>query len=226
MNIVCIHGSGSGKESWHYQVRAFGQVHALDLPGHPDGELIPTIAGMADWLHGYVQDNALTGLVLCGHSLGGGVVLQYALDHPGSVRGLVLIGTGARLKVLPKTLDDLAQDVACGASFDAMAGYHLIEPAVAQVLARRRVENGLSARLNDLRACNEFDVMAELKSLTMPALAICGSDDVMTPPKYTRFLAERLPDARGVVIEGATHQVHLEKPEQVNAEIGAFLATL
>ena len=86
-----------------------------------------------------------------------------------------------------------------------------------------RVENGLPARLNDLTACNEFDIMESLASITVPALAICGTDDVMTPPKYTEFLADRLPNAKGVVIEGGTHQVHLEKPEEVNAAIKSFL---
>jgi pimeloyl-ACP methyl ester carboxylesterase len=52
---------------------------------------------------------------------------------------------------------------------------------------------------------------------------MCGADDAMTPPKYTEFLAARLPDARGVVIEGDTHQVHLEKPDEVNQAIRAFL---
>ncbi|MCH9671429.1 MAG: alpha/beta hydrolase [Gammaproteobacteria bacterium] len=226
MNIVCIHGSGSCRESWHYQLQAFENVTALDLPGHPDGELIPTISGMVEWLHQYIHSEDLDDLVLFGHSLGGGVVLQYAAEHGANVRGLVLVGTGARLRVLPKPLEDLARDIETDAPWDPLAGYERIEPKVAEMLAQRRVQNGLRARLNDLSACNDFDIMERMADLTMPALALCGSDDVMTPPKYTQFLAERLPNARGVVIEGGTHQVHVEKPEEVNREIAAFLATL
>ena len=226
MNIVCVHGSGSCREAWHYQLAEFEAITAVNLPGHPDGALIPTISGMVEWLHEYVHDNGLAPAVLFGHSLGGGVVMQYAVEYPDDVLGLVLVGTGARLRVHPKVLENLARDVANEADWDSMAGYELIEPDVAKVLARRRLENGLVSRLNDLSACNEFDIMADLGQIGSPTLAICGTNDAMTPPKYTEFLVDRLPDAHGVVIEGGTHQVHLEKPVQVNQAIKGFLARL
>jgi len=165
-------------------------------------------------------------VVVAGHSLGGGVGLQYALDFPERLRGLVIVASGARLRVHPQILADLAAKVAEGASFDPMEGLGRIAPEVAEVLARRRLENGLVARLNDLEACDAFDVIERLGDIKVPVLALCGTDDVMTPPKYTEFLGARLPDARTVVIQGATHQVHLEKPAAVNAAIAELLARL
>lgn len=226
MNIVCVHGSGACREAWHYQSAEFENVTAVNLPGHPDGDLIPTVGGMVEWLHGYIHEAGLAPAVLFGHSLGGGIVMQYAVDHPEDVTALVLVGTGARLRVNPKILEDLERDIAANADWDPMVGYDLIAPEVAEVLARRRLENGLRSRLNDLSACNEFDIMESLGAISVPVLALCGTDDVMTPPKYTQFLTERMPNARGVVIEGGTHQVHLEKPERVNREIAAFLEQL
>ena len=226
MHTLCIHGSGACCESWHYQLETFTNLSAVDLPGHPEGTLIPTIPGMVEWLHRHVQYEGLSDLILCGHSLGGGVVLEYALTYPSEVHGLILVGTGAKLRVLPKTLETLAQNIDTDAPWNPLAGYEDIEPQVAEILGRRRVENGLEARLNDLRACDRFDVTTRLGKISAPALAICGSLDVMTPPKYTHFLAEHLPNARSVVIEGGTHQVHLEKPAEVNREIAAFIATL
>ena len=224
MKKVCIHGSGSSREAWHYQLEAFDDITALNLPGHPDGDLIPTIDGMVSWLHSEIGD--MGDVVLFGHSLGGAIVMQYALAYPTHVKALVLVGTGARLKVHPKILEDLERDIAANAEWDSYAGYERIAPEVAEVMARRRRENGLQSRLNDLSACNTFDVVARVHELAMPALAICGTDDVMTPPKYTHFLTEKMPNARGVVIEGGTHQVHVEKPTEVNAAIEDFLATL
>ena len=224
MKKVCIHGSGSSREAWHYQLAAFDDITALNLPGHPDGDLIPTIDGMVSWLHSEIGDAGE--LVLFGHSLGGAIVMQYALSYPTHVKALVLVGTGARLKVHPKILEDLERDIAANAEWDSYAGYERIAPEVAEVMARRRRENGLQSRLNDLSACNTFDLVARVHELALPALAICGTDDVMTPPKYTHFLTEKMPNARGVVIEGGTHQVHVEKPTEVNAAIENFLATL
>ena len=224
MKKVCIHGSGSSREAWHYQLAAFDDITALNLPGHPDGDLIPSIDGMVSWLHSEIGD--MGDVVLFGHSLGGAIVMQYALAYPTHVKALVLVGTGARLRVHPKILEDLERDIAANAEWDSYAGYERIAPEVAEVMARRRRENGLQSRLNDLSACNTFDLVSRIEELAMPTIAICGTDDVMTPPKYTQFLTEKMPNARGVVIEGGTHQVHVEKPTEVNAAIEAFLATL
>ena len=224
--LVMIHGSGSCRENWHYQLEAFPGSHAVNLPGHPDGECLTTIEACAEWVHGYVAEHGVKDLVVAGHSLGGAVALQFALDFPGEAKALVLVGSGARLRVHPKTLSDLEAQVESGASFDPMQGYDLIAPEVAEVLARRRVENGLAARLNDLRACDAFDVIERLGEINIPVLAICGTEDVMTPPKYTEFLEARLANATSLVLPGGTHQVHVEQPEPVNEAIGAFLQGL
>jgi pimeloyl-ACP methyl ester carboxylesterase len=136
MNIVCVHGSGSCREAWHYQTAVFANITAINLPGHPDGELIPTI--------GYMAEASLAPVVLFGHSLGAGVVMQYALDYGDAVSGLVLVGAGA-LKVSSKISEGLARDIQTGSAWDPMTGYERIAPEVAAVLARRRVENGSRA---------------------------------------------------------------------------------
>ena len=226
MTMVMIHGSGSGRESWHYQSEAFPGSHAVNLPGHPDGDLLPTIGQCVAWVRQYVLEQGIDDLVLAGHSLGGGIALQYAIDHPDSLRALVLVGSGARLRVHPKVLSDLERMVEENASFDPMDGMALIAPDVAEILARRRLENGLIARLNDLKACDAFDVISELGQIKVPVLAVCGTDDVMTPPKYTEFLTDRIAICRSLVLDGGTHQVHIEQPEKVNEAIATFLTEI
>ena len=226
MTMVMIRGSGSGRESWHFQCNAFPDSHAINLPGHPEGELIDSIPGCARWLHTYVQERAVDDLVVVGHSLGGAIALQYALDFPAGLKALILVASGAKLRVHPNTLEDLAHKVATNASFDPMDGYDLIAPDIAAVLAKRRLENGLVARLNDLKACDAFDVIARLGDVRVPVLAICGTNDVMTPSKCTGYLGSGIPNARTLVLEGGTHQVHLEQPNAVNAAIGEFLRDL
>jgi pimeloyl-ACP methyl ester carboxylesterase len=48
----------------------------------------------------------------------------------------------------------------------------------------------------------------------------------MTPPKYTKYLVDRIEGARAVIISGATHMVFAEKPEEVNKAIEDFLKSL
>jgi len=70
------------------------------------------------------------------------------------------------------------------------------------------------------------DIMDRLSEISVPTLALCGSDDIMTPPKYSHHLVEKLPEARAVVIDGGTHMVFAEKPEEVNSAIAEFLQEL
>ena len=80
--------------------------------------------------------------------------------------------------------------------------------------------------LNDMKACDQFDIMDRAKDISTPTLAICGSEDVMTPPKYSQFVADSIPGARAVFIDGGTHFVFAEKPEEVNQAIENFINTL
>jgi pimeloyl-ACP methyl ester carboxylesterase len=68
--------------------------------------------------------------------------------------------------------------------------------------------------------------MGDLAQIKKPALVICGSEDIMTPPKYSHYLAERLQRSTLRIVDGAGHMVMVEKPFEVNASILKFLAAL
>lgn len=228
MNLLFVHGSGGSAESFAYQLAAFGDARAVNLPGHPTGELIPSIAGYAAWLRRYIVEQHIpTPLVLAGHSLGGGIVLQYALDHPQDLKAIVLLGSGARLRVHPKYLEPLQAALANPTEYNAQSGgFEHINPELAAVMSRRRIENGPAAMLNDMRACDGFDVMSRLAELGLPTLAIVGDRDVMTPPKYSEFLAQKLPNCRLQTISDAGHMAYAEKPTLVNQAIREFITGL
>jgi pimeloyl-ACP methyl ester carboxylesterase len=227
MQLIFIHGSGGCKESWTYQTRYFADSLALDLPGHPEGRLLPTVDDYVEWLKGVVKEKGFRRVVLVGHSLGGAIVLLYALKYPEDLAGIVTVGSGARLRVHPQFLEGLEKMLHDPQAENPLAGaYASVDPALAQVLQQRMAENGPAAALNDLRACDRFDIMDRLSQISVPTLAIVGDQDVMTPPKYSLYLAEHLPRAKAVIIPGGTHMVMAEKPEEVNRAIAAFLKDL
>jgi pimeloyl-ACP methyl ester carboxylesterase len=228
MQLIFLHGSGGGKESWHYQVQFFENADALDLPGHPEGEPCTNIDDYVEWLRGYIQERTYRDVVLVGHSLGGAIAFLYTLKYPDDVKAIVSVGSGARLRVHPMFLEELEKAIGDPARFAKFQdiGWELVEPDLAEVVKRRGIENGPAVMLNDLRACDEFDVMHRLSEIAAPTLAICGGDDTMTPPKYSHHLVAKLPEARAVVIDGGTHMVFAEKPEEVNAAIDEFLQGL
>jgi pimeloyl-ACP methyl ester carboxylesterase len=83
---------------------------------------------------------------------------------------------------------------------------------------------GAAVQLNDFRCCDKFDVMDKVSQIAVPTLVICGTEDDMTPLKYSHYLADKIAGARLVIIEGATHHCLLEKPVEANQAIETFLS--
>lgn len=225
MQLIFIHGSGGCKESWQFQTAHFKGAKAVNLPGHPEGELCTTIAEYAAWLHRYIVDKGYRDVVLVGHSLGGGIALQYALEYPEDLWGLITVGSGGRLRVHPDVLEALERDSSQARKFTETS-YDRIEPALAAVLKKRDQENTVGALINDLKACDSFDVMERLQEITVPLLAIVGDQDVMTPPKYSAFMVDNIAGAKQVIIPGGTHFVFAELPASVNKAIEGFVGAL
>jgi pimeloyl-ACP methyl ester carboxylesterase len=78
----------------------------------------------------------------------------------------------------------------------------------------------------DFHACNNFDIMDRLGEIDVPTLVFCGTQDYLTPVKYSQYLVEHLPNAQLKLIEGAGHMVMLEYPLTMLAALRNFLDRL
>ncbi|MFT4632263.1 MAG: pimeloyl-ACP methyl ester carboxylesterase [Candidatus Pseudothioglobus sp.] len=228
MQLIFIHGSGATGKVWRYQSTAFAASIAIDLPGRPDGDFCPSIESAVDWLKAYVDENGLHDLVLVGHSLGTAIALQYAIAHPGDLNGMILIGGGARLRVHPDTLGFLGRAIESPEIFPQMFidSWLNVSKDFAKDLRQEALALGPAVFLNDMKACDAFDVIGHLPTISTPTLAITGTKDVMTPPKYAEFLQDRMPNAQVALVEGGTHFVFGEYPDRVNALIQDFVQKL
>jgi len=244
MKMVFVHGSGGTGIVWKHQTEFFRDADAVNLPGHLSaGEACTSVEEYAEWLHDYVQSRGYVRPVLAGHSLGGGIVLQYALDYPDDVGGLMLVGTGAKLRVAPHVLEAIRKGIEDPESWlSEFIGAQLlaVEDVVFHVMAREAGldkslreqiladvgQVGARVQLNDFLCCDRFNVMDRLLEIKAPTLVLAGSLDVLTPPKYGAYLAEHIEGAKMVVIEGGTHHFFAEKPEQTNRAISHFIKSL
>ena len=228
MKLVFLHGAGSSSLAYYYQLRHFRNSKAIDLPGHPVGNACHSVEGYLEWVRGFVTARRYKDVVLCGHSMGGAIAMLYALNYPEELKGIILLGTGARLRVHPDYLNLCEHP---GESNEIwMEGqkryFKAVEKDLVQVLMRRATEVGPKVELNDLMACDRFDIMDKVHKIKIPTQVVCGSDDVMTPVKYSDYLAKEISGAREAIIPGGTHFVQLEKFQQVNSQIEQFVAAL
>jgi len=151
---------------------------------------------------------------------------MYALTYPEDVKGLILISTGARLRVRPdllKKLEDSIDNPAWWLKKVAEPPYSRVAPDTAAKIVNGMAKVGPAVQLNDFRCCDRFDVMEEVSRIAVPTLVMNGTEDDMTPLKYSHYLADKIAGARLVLIEGATHYCFLEKPVAANRAIQAFL---
>ena len=228
--LVLVHGAGGSAELWPRQLDELAdvaQVLAPDLPGHGPlgGRGRPSIVAYAEWLDGFLAAVAGEPAVVVGHSMGGAVAQTLALLRPERLAGLVLIATGARLRVVarlvellrhdPREGQSLIQDLSFGAPASRECG---------ELVARVLREGPPLVTLGDYLACDRFDVRERLAAIRSPTLVVAGAEDRLTPLRYARFLAETISGARLVEIEAAGHFPQLEQSGPVNAAIRAFLA--
>jgi len=228
MKLVFIHGVGNSSLSFYYQLRHYRNSKAIDLPGHPDGTPCNSIQGYLEWLRGFIKARRYKDVVLCGHSMGGAIVQMYALKYPEELRGLILIGTGAKLKVSHQYFEK-AQDNADPVRVwvDAQKVHYTgVEPDLYQLLVQRAAQIGPDVGLNDLLCCDQFDVMSEISKINLPTEIIAGSMDQLTPVKFADYLANNIANSQEHVIQGGGHFPQLQWYRQVNEKIDQFLARI
>jgi pimeloyl-ACP methyl ester carboxylesterase len=225
-SFVFVHGSGDSAKSWAQVIGALPDIPsvALDLPGH--GALIEqpgpgamSVADYASFVRTEIERRELTGARVVGHSLGGAIALQLALDASDLVGGIALVGTGARLRVLPDLLTAAQTDQVEAqprlAGFGFARGH---EEAHERFLREADpVAPGVLSR--DLSACDAFDCRDQLARITCPALIVVGTEDRLTPPKYATYLYDHLSQATLVEIAGAGHYLPHEAPEELAAAL-------
>src|SRR5581483_8725017 len=113
--LVFIHGAGDSHLLWNGQLAALSDVArtlALDLPGHgrSRGAGCESIEAYASAVREFLDAANIPRAVIAGTSMGGAIAQTLALDVPARVAGLVLVGTGAKLRVAPEYLEGLRGD--------------------------------------------------------------------------------------------------------------------
>jgi 3-oxoadipate enol-lactonase len=229
---------------WRHQrepLAALGRVVSFDGPGHGKSEVPPrnfTLEDNADALLDAFEDLGIQRVVAVGLSWGGMVGMRLALRHPHRVRALALLDTSAEKTARVEAIKYRAF-VSFGRRFGiprALADAQIVPlffapPTIAArpgVVDRMvRAASGFDregvARASLAVVVHRSNVLPDLGAVRAPTLVLCGREDRATPPIHSQRIAEKIPGARMVWIEGAGHLSTLEKPAEVNEALVPFV---
>jgi pimeloyl-ACP methyl ester carboxylesterase len=230
--VLFIHGAGGGLYTWSYQKGFFEKELnpiIIELPGHGEleGEGEEEIGRYAEHVYAFLKTVGLAKVFLVGHSMGGAIVQTLALTHTEVMKGIVLVGTGAKLKVLPMILNGIKD------RFEETVR-KINQFAYSRKVRPDLIEKGVSLMLQcrpevlygDFLACDRFDIMREIEKIHLPTLILCGDDDQLTPAKYSQFLHNRIKGSKLEVLPNAGHMVMMEVPQAFNEKIKEFIEEL
>jgi pimeloyl-ACP methyl ester carboxylesterase len=232
-SLLFIHGAGGNGEIWERQAEFFKGKHSafrLDLPGHggsdPQGE--DRVSSYAEWVR-LISEKLFPKrpFVLVGHSMGGAIVLELALTPPEGLKGIVLVGSGAKLAVTHAIFQMLSENPE---AFFETIGQFAFSSAAPMALRERFIRLSRQCPphviFNDFKACDHFDIRSRLIEIKLPTLVLCGEEDQLTPVKSSRYLHENMSTSRLVLIPHAGHMVMAEQPDKMNEALETFLNSL
>lgn len=226
---VLVHGAGGTHLDWPAELRRLPEANAIapDLPGHgKSGETgRQSVAAFADDIVALLDALHIQQAVIAGHSMGGAIAQTIAITYPERVLGLILVGTGAKLGVHPDLLNGVVTEMSRSVTM-ILKGYWGENPQNEQLLRlsqQRLLEFNPTVLFNDYSACNTFDIRDRIAEIKQPTLVIGGTDDKMTPLKFSQYLHEHIAGSQLVVVETGAHMMMLEQPQFVADAVQKWL---
>ena len=236
--LVFIHGPGAGAcaEAFTHQRKNFKGSVAPDLPGHLEGAHCADVLRYTEWVRGWLwAQNMKQDLVLVGYTLGASIALQYALDYPDEVKGLVVMTVAARPKVrAPDTYEmrlRAAKEPRDAKAYEEWLAFQLhamqfVEPGLRERLMACHKRVGPMSQYHDLKAIDAFDVRDRIASLKPKLLLLRGLNDHGNPPEYEKEIHDAVPGSQYIKLPGVGHFPLTEFPDKINPLIEQFMAAL
>lgn len=242
MPLILLHAGIADLRMWEPCVDAFAKhfdVIRPDQRGFGESELPRVTWSPLEDLLALMDELALKPVHLVGCSMGGGVAIDFALDHPERISKLVLVGSAiGGFTLRPEHAYVFAEAAAARKAGDlvalneAMLHLFLDGPdrprgSVAEPLRKLFLDMNGRALRADLASAPTKDLdppaVGRLGEITAPTLVLVGDKDVPTVLEAADLLTDSIPNAQKAVIHDAAHLPNLEHPEEFNRLVLDFL---
>ena len=203
--VILIHGSGHKAASWNETVSRLDCRKDVLCP-ELSSLLMGKEASYPNLCAAFGAYCAQAGgpVHLCGLSLGGILALDYTLEHPETVKTLVLIGTPHKVPKAAFALQNVVFRLLPQSTFASMA-------------FDKKNTFALGNSMRDL------DFSGSVQKIRCPTLILCGEKD-RANLKSAHFLSQHIPDAELRVLENTSHVVNEENPKTLAEQLNAFYA--
>lgn len=234
--IVFLHGVGSDKGVWKPQLEHFGRSRralAFDYPGYGESGPAPNNCAREDFAAGILAAMDAVGLDrahICGLSLGGVVAIAMHAAAPGRSVSLIIADSFA---VHPegRAIHDRSVEASQATGMRALAEQRapmLLAPETPERVRRDVIDTMAAIDPESYRVGAQAVWLADQRGraaqIRVPTLVLVGDLDPVTPPALSEELAELIPGARMDVIAGASHLANLDRPDEFNRRVEAFIS--
>lgn len=209
--LILLHGNGENHKYFVNQIGYFSEkyrVIAIDTRGHgesPRGTAPFTIRQFADDLYHFMEEQSIEKAHILGFSDGGNIAMVFAMKYPERVDRLIL--NGANL---------YGAGVKPSVQIPIVLGYRFASLFAGRSAKARKNAEMLGLMVNDPNLRPE-----ELSAIHRKTLVIAGTKD-MIRKKHTQLIAENLPEARLIFING-NHFIANQNPKEFNRAVERFL---
>ncbi len=240
--VIFIHGFPFDKSMWKPQLdflQSSQRVIALDMRGFGKstrGNFKASISLVADDLIQFMDALEIDSAVICGLSMGGYVALNALNRYPEKFNAIILSDT----QCIADSAEAREKRFKTIQQIEANGLHEFAEGFVKNIFCKDSLatKTELLDRIKNIILSTEPQSITEtlvalaersetcsiLNSISIPALILCGSEDVITPPAQSEFLKDNIKNSEWHRIDHAGHMTNLEQPDEFNKHVKKFIS--
>ncbi len=250
-SLVFVHSVIADRRMWDREFERYSETHRVlryDLRGFGGSTPATTPFSYVDDLSSLIAHTGLSDPVLVGSSAGGGIAIDFTLERPQSVRGLLLSASGISGGIPPPfapdeqaalDLDDTQSRavVEAWSKGDRAGAFEQLRGLWCSALRGEALERFRS--MVEQNAVEVFESRSDQKatpvrpaafgrlpSIRIPTTVLAGDRDNPSMEYFARRIARSIPDARLVRVSGADHLINLSRPDAFDAALDSLLSTV